>query len=172
MSGPRSVFVCPFLSLFFSFPLLYSNLPEINTNDPVHAGASPMPVCEMDADPHGADLTRIAHEVSERQTAGRPKNWRSWAIRRRGFPALAKRIAQSIQTFYGHDVPSQPRARQLTPVKLLTTLDPTRPVRPGRPFDPAEPKFHCPVLDRPASSIPLLVDGTVHLHYKNPKTKT
>ena len=61
-----------------------------------------MPVV-MDADRMGRTLTRIAHEVLERNRG--VEELALVGIRRRGVP-LARRIAQSIRDIHGHDVPT------------------------------------------------------------------
>ena len=61
-----------------------------------------MPVV-MDADRMGRTLTRIAHEVLERNRG--IEELALVGIRTRGVP-LARRIAQSIHDIHGHDVPT------------------------------------------------------------------
>ena len=61
-----------------------------------------MPVV-MDADRMGRTLTRIAHEVLERNRA--VEELALVGIRTRGVP-LARRIARSIRDIHGHDVPT------------------------------------------------------------------
>ena len=61
-----------------------------------------MPVV-MDADRMGRTLTRIAHEVLERNRG--VEELALVGIRTRGVP-LARRIAQSIHSIHGHEVPT------------------------------------------------------------------
>src|SRR4051812_513422 len=61
-----------------------------------------MPVV-MDADRMGRTLTRIAHEVLERNRG--IEELALVGIRTRGVP-LARRIARSIHEIHGHDVPT------------------------------------------------------------------
>jgi pyrimidine operon attenuation protein/uracil phosphoribosyltransferase len=61
-----------------------------------------MPVV-MDADRIGRTLTRIAHEIVERNKG--IENLALIGVRRRGVP-IAKRIAQTLREITGHDLPT------------------------------------------------------------------